>query len=155
MRFPRNKQIFRGQLDVAAFMGVLFLLLIFILLRSQLVFTPGVPIRLIEADDMPGVIGRSVVVAVDSSGQYYFDNQLIHERLLRQQLKVKVEESGEPLTLIIQGDRSVNLEQLVRVGEMGYKAGVGGGGITAPPARHPKPPPPKKPQGARGDPAPG
>ena len=53
MRFPRNRQIFRGQLDVAAFASVLFLLLIFILLRSQLVFTPGVPIRLIEADDTP------------------------------------------------------------------------------------------------------
>lgn len=134
MRFPRNRQIFRGQLDVAAFASVLFLLLIFILLRSQLVFTPGVPIRLIEADDMPGVIGRSVVVAVDSSGQYYFDNQLIHERLLQQQLKFKVEESREPLTLIIQGDKSVNLEQLVRVGELGYKAGVREAFIASRPA---------------------
>ena len=134
MRFPRNRQIFRGQLDVAAFASVLFLLLIFILLRSQLVFTPGVPIRLIEADDMPGVIGRSVVVAVDSSGQYYFDNQLIHERLLRQQLKARVEESREPLTLIIQGDKSVNLEQLVRVGELGYKAGVREAFIASRPA---------------------
>src|SRR6185503_12672137 len=134
MRFPRNRQIFRGQLDVAAFASVLFLLLIFILLRSQLVFTPGVPIRLIEADDMPGVIGRSVVVAVDSSGQYYFDNQLIHERLLKQQLKFKVEESREPLTLIIQGDKSVNLEQLVRVGELGYKAGVREAFIASRPA---------------------
>jgi biopolymer transport protein ExbD len=134
MRFPRNRQIFRGQLDVAAFASVLFLLLIFILLRSQLVFTPGVPIRLIEADDMPGVIGRSVVVAVDSSGQYYFDNQLIHERLLKQQLKVKVEESREPLILIIQGDKSVNLEQLVRVGELGYKAGIREAFIASRPA---------------------
>ena len=134
MRFPRNRQIFRGQLDVAAFASVLFLLLIFILLRSQLVFTPGVPIRLIEADDMPGVIGRSVVVAVDSSGQYYFDNQLIQERLLKQQLKAKVEESREPLTLIIQGDKSVNLEQLVRGGELGYKAGVREAFIASRPA---------------------
>ena len=134
MRFPRNRQIFRGQLDVAAFASVLFLLLIFILLRSQLVFTPGVPIRLIEADDMPGVIGRSVVVAVDSSGQYYFDNQLIQERLLKQQLKARVEESREPLTLIIQGDKSVNLEQLVRVGELGYKAGVREAFIASRPA---------------------
>jgi biopolymer transport protein ExbD len=134
MRFPRNRQIFRGQLDVAAFASVLFLLLIFILLRSQLVFTPGVPIRLIEADDMPGVIGRSVVVAVDSSGQYYYDNQLTHEHLLRQQLKAKVEESREPLTLIVQGDKSVNLEQLVRVGEIGYKAGVREAFIASRPA---------------------
>ena len=105
MRFPRNKQIFRGQLDVAAFAGVFFLLLIFVLLQSQLVFTPGVPIRLPEAEDLPGVIGRSVVVAVDASGQYYFDNQLTHERLLRQRLQEEVGAAREPLTLIIQADK--------------------------------------------------
>ena len=70
MRFPRNKQIFRGQLDVAAFAGMLFILLVFILLRSQLVFTPGVPIRLPVEDELPGVIGpRLVVVSLDATGQ--------------------------------------------------------------------------------------
>ncbi len=105
MRFPRNKQIFRGQLDVAAFTGVLFIMLLFVLLHSQLVFTPGVPIRLPEADDLPGVIGRSVVVAVDASGQYYFNNQITHERLLLQGLQDAVNASPEPLTLIIMADK--------------------------------------------------
>jgi biopolymer transport protein ExbD len=75
MRFPRNKQIFRGQLDVAAFASVLFILLIFMLLHSQLVFTPGVPIRLPEADGLPGVKGDKRIVSIDASGQYYFDNR--------------------------------------------------------------------------------
>ena len=124
MRFPRNKQIFRGQLDVAAFAGVFFLLLIFVLLQSQLVFTPGVPIRLPEAEDLPGVIGRSVVVAVDASGQYYFDNQLTHERLLRQRLQEEVGAAREPLTLIIQADKQVSWENLARIGLLARKAGV-------------------------------
>src|SRR5688572_20172607 len=100
MRFPRNRQIFRGQLDVAAFAGVVFILLVFVLLHSQLVFTPGVPIRLPEVEELPGVIGDTVVVAVDASGQYYFDNQLTHERLLKQRLIEKVNASREPVTLV-------------------------------------------------------
>jgi len=124
MRFPRNKQIFRGQLDMAAFGGVFFILLIFVLLHSQLVFTPGIPIRLPEADDMPGVIGRSVVVSVDASGQYYFDNQLTHERLLRQRLQEEVAASREPLTLVIQADQQVSWEDLAKIGLLARKAGV-------------------------------
>ena len=124
MRFPRNRHIFRGQLDVAAFAGVLFIVLIFVLLHSQLVFTPGVPIRLPEADDLPGVIGHTVVVAVDASGQYYFDNQLTGERLLRQRLAEEVNASREPVTLIIQMDKAVTWENLLKLGLLARKAGV-------------------------------
>lgn len=125
MRFPRNRQIFRGQLDVAAFAGVLFVLLIFVLLHSQLVFTPGVPIRLPEGDDLPGVIGpHTLVVAVDASGQYYFDNQITHERLLQQRLLEKVMASREPITLVIQADKDVTVERLDRLGSIARKAGI-------------------------------
>lgn len=124
MRFPRNKQIFRGQLDVAAFAGVFFILLIFVLLHSQLVFTPGVPIRLPEAEDLPGVVGHTVVVAVDASGQYYFESQVTHERLLRQRLAEEVNASREPITLIIQADKSVTWDDVKKLGLLARKAGV-------------------------------
>jgi biopolymer transport protein ExbD len=124
VRFPRNKQIFRGQLDVAAFAGVMFILLIFVLLHSQLVFTPGVPIRLPEAEDLPGVIGNTIVVAVDARGQYYFDNQITHERLLRQRLAEKVVESREPLTLVVQADKELTNEKLQRLGFIARSAGI-------------------------------
>ena len=124
MRFPRNRQIFRGQLDVAAFAGVLFILLIFVLLHSQLVFTPGVPIRLPEAGDLPGVIGRNIVVAVDASGQYYFDNQLTHERLLGRRLAEEVSASREPLILVVQADKDVTHERIERLGFLARSAGI-------------------------------
>ena len=124
MRFPRNKQIFRGQLDVAAFAGVLFIMLIFVLLQSQIVFTPGVPIRLPEADDMPGVVGQTRVVAVDASGQFYFDNQITHERLLQQRLKEEVGASREPITLIIQADEAVSAKKIKELLVLARRAGV-------------------------------
>ena len=124
MRFPRNKQIFRGQLDVAAFASVLFILLIFMLLHSQLVFTPGVPIRLPEAEDLPGVIGDTRVVSIDASGQYYFDNQVTHERVLGQRLLEIVKESREPITLVIQADEAVTSSRIMQLVILARKAGV-------------------------------
>jgi biopolymer transport protein ExbD len=124
MRFPRNKQIFRGQLDVAAFASVLFILLIFMLLHSQLIFTPGVPIRLPEADDLPGVIGDTRVVSIDASGQYYFDNQVTHERVLGQRLLEIVRESREPITLVIQADEAVTSSRIIQLVILARKAGV-------------------------------
>jgi biopolymer transport protein ExbD len=124
MRFPRNKQIFRGQLDVAAFASVLFILLIFMLLHSQLIFTPGVPIRLPEADDLPGVIGQTRVVSVDASGQYYFDNQVTHERVLGQRLLEEVKASREPITLVIQADEAVTSSRIMQLVVLARKAGV-------------------------------
>jgi biopolymer transport protein ExbD len=124
MRFPRNKQIFRGQLDVAAFAGVLFILLIFVLLHSRLVFTPGVPIALPEAEELPGAVGRNIIVAVDAVGNYYFDNQLTQPRLLRQRLVEEVNASAEPLMLIIQADKQVVWNQLAELALLARSAGV-------------------------------
>ena len=134
MRFPRNKQIFRGQLDVAAFAGMLFILLVFILVRSQLVFTPGVPIRLPVAEELPGVIGRAVVVSVDAMGQFYFENQLTQERILQTRLTTLAAEAPEPLTLIIQADEAVTTGRIMELVSLARQAGVKvGAWATRPP----------------------
>lgn len=134
MRFPRNKQIFRGQLDMAAFAGVLFILLVFILFRSQLVFTPGVPIRLPVAEELPGVIGRAVVVSVDARGQFYFENQITYDRLLRSRLTSLAAEAPEPLTLIIQADEAASSGRVMELVSLARQAGVKvGAWATRPP----------------------
>ncbi len=46
MRLPRNAKIFRGQLDAAPFAGVTFLLLLYLVFQSKLVFMPGVRIEM-------------------------------------------------------------------------------------------------------------
>ena len=124
MRFPRNKQIFRGQLDVGAFAGVFFLLVIFVILNSSLVFTPGVPIHLPDADELPGIAGETLVMAVDASGQFYFDNQLTPERLLRQRLADEVGKARQPLTLIVEADKGVAWGRLFELIRLARKAGI-------------------------------
>ena len=124
MRFPRNKQIFRGQPDLGAYIGVFFLLLIFILLNSAIVFTPGVPIHLPEADDLPGVAGGTLVMAVDASGQFYFDNQIISEPNLKQRFLEQVNASRQPLTLVVEADKDVTWDTLRRLAVLARKAGI-------------------------------
>jgi biopolymer transport protein ExbD len=126
VRYPRNVKIFRGQLDAAPFLGVFFLLTIFLFLHSKMVFTPGVRINLPE---VPGAVAGTanpwVVVAIDERGQLYYEGQLIREEALIPRLRSAVEASREPVTLYLQADASSRLETTLRlmslVPEIGMK----------------------------------
>jgi biopolymer transport protein ExbD len=123
MKFPRNARIFHGQFDVAPFAGVFFLLALFLLLGS-LVYTPGVSLTLPAASDLPGTDKSVVSVAVDASGQFYFDNQLIPEAQLKARLASVVRKSAEPLTLLVQADISVKYETLIHLALIARRAGL-------------------------------
>ena len=116
MKFPRNARIVRGQLDVAPFAAVFFLLVIFMMLGS-LVYTPGarLQLQLPHADGLPGTDKPTVAVAIDATGRLFFANQIISENELKSHLRAAAKESREPLTLVIRADKAVTYEQLVRV----------------------------------------
>ncbi len=124
MKFPRNARIFRGQLDASPFVGVLFLVAIFLLLNSSLVFVPGVAIELPEAADLPGIIGPTVTVAVDSNRQYYFRNQIIKESDLQVELRKAALETKERLTLMLLADKTVSADTLVQLAKLARAAGL-------------------------------
>lgn len=124
MKLPRNAKIFRGQLDAAPFAGVTFLLLIFWLLSSKLVFTPGIRLDLPQVPyHVPGTTNLSVVVAVDIAGHFYYRGQQWSEDDLFSQLKLLVQRSKEPLTLEIQADKSGKLEAIFRLWSMAGEVG--------------------------------
>jgi biopolymer transport protein ExbD len=123
MRFPRNARIFRGQLEAAPFMGVFFLLLIFVLLGS-LVYTPGVRIELPVASNLPGAPGPTIAVAVDAGGQFFFQNQPINDANLKTRLAMAASETTEPLTLVIMADKAVDYENVVRLESIAREAGL-------------------------------
>jgi len=124
MKFPRNARIFRGQLDASLFVGVLFLVAIFLLLNSSLVFVPGVAINLPEAADLPGVTGRTVTVAVDSNRHLYFRNQVIQENDLQVALRKAAFETKEPLTLMLLADKTVPWDTMVQLAKLAREAGL-------------------------------
>ena len=124
MRLPRNARIFRGRLDAGPFVGVFFILLMFILLHTSLVSHPGVGINLPASDRMPGPEGPTVVVAIDSAGAVYFENQAIHQSELELRLRDRVAGLKQPVTLVVQADKSVAYSTLVGLSGMARRAGI-------------------------------
>jgi biopolymer transport protein ExbD len=123
MKFPRNARIFRGQLDMAPFAAVFFLLVIFVMLGS-LAYTPGVRIQLPVADNLPGTDRPTVTIAVDAGGRLFFENQSIGEDELKSRLQAAANNSREPLTLVVQADKAVTHETLVHLALLARDAGI-------------------------------
>lgn len=125
MKFARNATILRGQLDAAPFAAVFFLLVIFLLLGS-LLYTPGarLELQLPRADGLPGTDKPSISVAIDADGRLYYQNQWIEEKELRRRLQAAVQQSPEPLTLVVQADRAVSYETCLRLALLGRDAGI-------------------------------
>jgi biopolymer transport protein ExbD len=127
MKYPRNARIFRGQLDAAPFVGVFFLLAIFLILQSSLVFIPGVKVELPEAAAMGGTTNPTVVVAVDRNGLVYYGNQVIDDVKLKGELTDLVKKYhalNASLTLVIQADKFVAYDAMVRLGQLAREAGI-------------------------------
>ena len=123
MRFPRHTKVFRGQLDAAPYAGVFFLLAMFLLLHSSIVFTPGLPIQLPEAANVPGVRGPTLAIAVYDGSRIYFDNQVTNEERLRKRLRDAVASTPD-ITLVIQADDDVKWATLARLMLLARDAGV-------------------------------
>jgi biopolymer transport protein ExbD len=125
MKFPRNAKVFRGQLDAAPISGVFFLLVLFMLLNSNLVFTPGVRINLprVEGPPLAGVTGPVVLVALDISGNLYFENQIILTNQLSHELQ-SVAKATPEITLIVQADREVKLDAFFHLSKLASEAGI-------------------------------
>src|SRR5438309_5494239 len=115
MKFPRNARIFRGQLDVAPFAAVFFLLVIFMMI-SSLVYTPGVRLELPVAENSGGTDRPTVAVAIDKNGRLYFENKAIEAAELSERLREAVSHSTVPLTLVVRADKAVTYEMFVELG---------------------------------------
>ncbi|HEY5298976.1 MAG TPA: biopolymer transporter ExbD [Verrucomicrobiae bacterium] len=125
MKFPRNARLLRSPFEVAPFAAVFFLLVIFLLLGALLP-VPGLHVRLQPpvANDLPGIAGANVAVAIDSSGRFYYANKIVSDKELKLALALAARNSREPLTLVIHADKTVTYEQLARLTLFARAAGI-------------------------------
>ena len=114
MKFPRNAKILRSHFDAAPFAAVFFTLLIFVMLGA-LMPTPGPRLEPPTADLLPGPDRPTVAMAVDENGSFYFENQIVSERVLINELTVRAKAAPGPLTLIIHADKSVTCDTLMHL----------------------------------------
>jgi biopolymer transport protein ExbD len=123
MKFRRNARMLGGILDAAPIASVSFLLVMFVMLAS-LVYTPGVHIELPIANNLPATGKPIVTVAVDANNRLYFANQMVSERELKSRLAAAAVNSHGPLTLVVQADKSVTYDYLVRLTLLARDAGI-------------------------------
>ena len=94
-----------GRLDVAAFVGVFFLMLPLLLFHTSLVFKPGieVDINLPLSSQRTSVGEPSLAVAVDANGIIYFRGDTLRNEVFS--LKVSEEEQTLPLEDLLVNNR--------------------------------------------------
>jgi biopolymer transport protein ExbD len=114
MKFPRNSKLLRSPFDAAPFAAVFFLLIIFLLLGALLP-TPGLPLQLPLASDLPGTDQPSVAMAVDQSNRFYYANQMMSFEVLSNSLQAATRRSRVPLTLVINADRTNTFDILIKL----------------------------------------
>ena len=126
MKFPRNAKIFRGQLDVAPFAGIFFLLCLMLVFSTLLVYSPGVQIELpdFENEPVPGIQPPVIPVAVDVQGKIFFESQHVPEEEFESRLKEAVRKFESPPTLVIQGDEATQLSVISRISHIASQSGV-------------------------------
>lgn len=123
MKFPRNARILRSQLDAAPLASVFFLLVIFVMLGT-LVYKPGIRVQLPVAENLAGTDQPTITVAVDASQRLFFANSLVTEPELKLRLARAVADSPEPLTLVVQADKAVTYEYLLRLTLLARDTGI-------------------------------
>ena len=125
MKFPRNARILRSQFDVAPFAAVFFIVVIFLMLGA-LMPVQGLRTSLTPpaANNLPGVEQRTVAMAVDSAGQFYFENRAVNEAQLKTSLRATVAGANEPLTLVIHADHAVTYDQLAHLTVLARYLGI-------------------------------
>lgn len=125
MRLPRNIKMLRGPVDTSAMAGTLFLLWTVTLLHSSLVLPSGIRLNLPSA---PGVIGEvlpNLSVAVDPTGRWLFEQQLVTESNFVVRLRERVANAGTNQTMLVLLDRTAPTETLARLVTLARSAGVG------------------------------
>lgn len=125
MKFPRNARVTKGSLEAAPWAAVMLLLVMFVMLGAW-IYVPGVHVQLPVTDELPGVDKPTVTVAVDASGRLFFESQVVPLESLSDftnRLRELVQTAPEKPVLVVQADKDVSLENLVRLTQMGRAAG--------------------------------
>jgi biopolymer transport protein ExbD len=122
MKFPRNSKLLRSPFDAAPFAAVFFLLVIFLLLGALLP-TPGLPLQLPSASDLPGTDQPSITIAVDRANRFYYSNQMMSFAELSNHLQQATSHSRVPLTLVINADRTNTFDTLIQLSLLARNTG--------------------------------
>jgi biopolymer transport protein ExbD len=95
---------------------------------------PGSRIELPEFAGFPGATNPLAVVSINLNGQIFFQHQLIGRDGLQDKLTRLVEDAKSAVTLVVQADREVKYQEIIKLCAIARKAGIQGVSFATLPA---------------------
>jgi biopolymer transport protein ExbD len=118
--------MFRGQLDMAPVLCVLFPLAFFGFFHHWLVLPAGTRVQLPRSPEVVSLKPGEplLVVVVDAQERLFFENQFITLERLRMRLASRLTVPGAPRTLVIQPDSRVQYGRIAQLCAVARDAGI-------------------------------
>jgi len=128
MKFKRRVAIFSGQLELTPLVDVVLLLLIFFVLSSSLIFSPGIKVELPESAASTAVQTTDLVIIITEKNEVYFRDRLIsplegYEQLHTELRKVKLAHGDETPRLIINADEKIPWGRVIHIMGIAWEEG--------------------------------
>ena len=87
MRIKPRVKVFAGRIDLVPLLNVIFLLLIFFVLSSSLVFQPGIPVELPPAVNSAMNTTEKLVITITRSNLLFFNDKPVQWEELERELR--------------------------------------------------------------------
>jgi biopolymer transport protein ExbD len=123
MAFKRDKAQ-QTQLDLTPMIDVVFQLLIFFMVTAVFAITPGLDIKLPEAEEAQAPEKENLFIVVDQDGNMKLNHQEVTFSNLKERILFKREQLDDTTMIIIQGDERSTHGQIVQIMDIARQAGV-------------------------------
>jgi len=117
------KEQSRININLAALIDIVFLLLIYFLLTSNFIEQDSIVVNLPEVEAVGFFEEGHIVVTIDRNGNYYYEQKKISDRDLGKHMGIWLRQSKRK-SVLVKADRQVVYERVVRVMDLAKKHGA-------------------------------
>ena len=118
MQFRRRLQP-RANIELIPMIDVVFQLVVFFMLTSTFVMTPGIPLELPQAQSAEQVVVNRLVVSVAGESEIYLNQKqytLSSLDAALSELSAQVDENGDGArSVVVEADRAISYDLMIRV----------------------------------------
>jgi biopolymer transport protein ExbD len=123
MAIKRDKSGESGP-DITPMIDIVFQLLIFFMVTAVFAITPGLDIKLPEAEEAQAPEKENLFIVVDQDGNMKLNHQEVTFSNLKERLQFKREQLDNTTMIIIQGDERSTHGQIVQIMDIARQVGV-------------------------------
>ena len=111
-------------LDLTPMIDVVFQLLIFFMVTAVFAITPGLDIKLPEAEEATAPEKENLFIVVDQDGNMKLNHKTVTFATLKDEIQAKREILDNTTMIIIQGDERATHGQIVNIMDIARSVGV-------------------------------